>query len=57
LRLFDSNKSLSSSSVGQDEASIIARELLCLISSSITASVVNNECNGITFVALETIVL
>jgi hypothetical protein len=57
LSLSDSNKSLSSASMRQGEASGIVRELMCLISSGITASSPNNSRNGEKFVALETIVL
>jgi hypothetical protein len=57
LILSDSNKFFSSASVGQGKAFDIVWELLCLISSSVTALVPNNSQNGDKFVSLETNVL
>jgi hypothetical protein len=53
LSLYDSNKSLSSALLGKGLASGIVQELLCLISSGVTASALNNSQNGEKFVALE----
>jgi hypothetical protein len=57
LSLFDSNKSLSSASVGEGMASNIVLELLCLILSGVTTSASNSSRNIEKFVALETDVL
>jgi hypothetical protein len=54
LSLHDFNKSSSSDSVGQGKATDIVWELLCFISSCVTASALNNSRNGEKFFALET---
>jgi hypothetical protein len=57
LSLSDSNKSLSSTLVVQGMTYYIVWELLCLISSGVTALAPNNSRNGEKFVTLETDVL
>jgi hypothetical protein len=57
LNLSDSNRSFSLALVGQGKAFGVVHELLCLISSGVTASALNNSWNGEKFVALDTDVL
>jgi hypothetical protein len=48
----DSNKSFSLSSLGHGGVFTIVRRLLCLISSSSSASAPNNNLNGVKLVAV-----